>query len=78
MVQYVGYHGAADELVWRGDPEAERWAVAWLARGRLAALLTVGLPRDLQQGRRVIEAGAPVDAARLADPEVRVRDTLLT
>jgi 3-phenylpropionate/trans-cinnamate dioxygenase ferredoxin reductase component len=78
MVQYVGYHGDADELVWRGDPADERWAVAWLARGRLAALLTVGLPRDLQQGRRVIEAGGAVDAGRLADPGVRVRDTLLT
>jgi 3-phenylpropionate/trans-cinnamate dioxygenase ferredoxin reductase subunit len=76
MVQYVGYHGAADRLVWRGDPAAQKWAVAWLAGDRLVALLTVGLPRDLLQGRRVIEAGAPVDAARLADPAVPVRDTV--
>jgi 3-phenylpropionate/trans-cinnamate dioxygenase ferredoxin reductase component len=76
MVQYVGYHGAADRLVWRGDPAAQKWAVAWLAADRLVALLTVGLPRDLLQGRRVIESGAPVDAARLADPAVAVRDTV--
>ena len=55
---------------------ARKWAVAWLAGDRLVALLTVGLPRDLLQGRRVIEAGAPVDAARLADPAVPVRDTV--
>jgi 3-phenylpropionate/trans-cinnamate dioxygenase ferredoxin reductase subunit len=76
MVQYVGFHGAADQMVWRGDPAAEKWAVAWLAGGRLVALLTVGRPRDLLQGRRVIEAGAPVDAARLADPAVAVRDSV--
>ena len=76
MIQYVGYHGAADRLVWRGDPAAQKWAVAWLAADRLVALLTVSLPRDLLQGRRVIESGAPVDAARLADPAVAVRDTV--
>jgi 3-phenylpropionate/trans-cinnamate dioxygenase ferredoxin reductase subunit len=76
MVQYVGYHGAADRLVWRGDPADQKWAAAWLAGDRLVALLTVGLPRDLLQGRRVIEAGGPVDAARLADPAVPVRDTV--
>ena len=70
MVQYVGYHGAADRLVWRGDPAdaASGPRPGWVGHDRLVALLTVGLPRDLLQGRRVIEAGAPVDAARLADP----------
>jgi 3-phenylpropionate/trans-cinnamate dioxygenase ferredoxin reductase component len=77
MVQYVGFHGSADRLVWRGDPAAEKWAVAWLAGDRLVALLTVGRPRDLLQGRRVIEADTPVDAARLADPAVAVRDSVL-
>jgi len=78
MVQYVGYHGDADRMIWRGDPGDEPWAVAWLAGDRLVALLTVGIPRDLQQGRRVIEAGAPVDPVRLADPGVRIRDSVLT
>ncbi|MBO0775516.1 MAG: hypothetical protein J2P34_04320, partial [Actinobacteria bacterium] len=40
---------------------------------RLVALLTVGQPRDLLQGRRVIESQRPVDPARLADPGVPVR-----
>src|SRR5262249_1410855 len=74
MVQYVGYHGDADRMIWRGDPGDERWAVAWLAGDRLAALLTVGIPRDLQQGRRGNEGGGPVGPGPLADPAVRVRD----
>jgi NADPH-dependent 2,4-dienoyl-CoA reductase/sulfur reductase-like enzyme len=75
MVQYVGWHGGADQLIWRGDPGADRkWAACWLAGGCLTAMLTVSSPRDLLQARRLIEATARVDAARLADPAVAVRD----
>jgi len=93
MVQYVGHLGAGgrgaggqgtggdgygERLVWRGDPSGERWAAAWLAGERLVALLTVGLPRDLLQGRRLISAGLPVDPGRLADPQIPLRDSVLT
>jgi 3-phenylpropionate/trans-cinnamate dioxygenase ferredoxin reductase component len=77
MVQYVGWHGAADQLVWRGRPADARWAVCWLAAGRLVAALTVGLPRDLLQARRVIAAGVAVDRDALADPGVAIRDSPL-
>ncbi len=78
MVQYVGWHGGADRLIFRGDPGggARKWAACWLAGGRLAAMLTVGLPRDSGQARRLIEAGRPVDPVRLADPEIAVRDCM--
>ena len=75
MVQYVGWHGGADQVVWRGTPSAPKWAVCWLAGGRLVAALTVGLPRDLLQARRLIEAGSVVDPAALADPGVAIRDS---
>jgi len=74
MLQYAGYHGGADQLVWRGDPAGAAWSVGWLAAGKLVALLATGRPRDLVQSRRVIASGAPVDAARLADPAVPIRD----
>ena len=77
MVQYVGWHGDADRLVWRGEPAGARWAACWLAGDRLVAALTVGLPRDLLQARRLIEAGTAVDAGRLADPAIAVRDCAL-
>jgi hypothetical protein len=38
------------------------------------ALLAVDRPRDLVQGRRVIAAGAPVDAALLTDPAVPLKN----
>jgi len=76
MVQYQGYHGDAERLLWRGDPEAPTWAACWLTAGRLVAILTVNRPRDLQQGRRVIASADPVDAERLADPAIPVKDAV--
>jgi 3-phenylpropionate/trans-cinnamate dioxygenase ferredoxin reductase component len=76
MVQYAGHHAATDRLIWRGDPDAATWSACWLSGDmpRLMAVLAVNRPRDLLQGRRLIAAGAAVDAARLADPAVAVRD----
>ena len=87
MLQYAGHHSRGDRLVWRGDPADREWAACWLTASRpdspgaedgtgerMVALLTVGRPRDLLQGRRLIAAGAAVDPGRLADPGVPVRD----
>jgi 3-phenylpropionate/trans-cinnamate dioxygenase ferredoxin reductase component len=76
MLQYVGDHRTADRLVWRGGADDPRWAACWLARERLVAVLTVGLPRDLQQGRRLIDSGLVVDANRIGDPGVALRDSI--
>jgi 3-phenylpropionate/trans-cinnamate dioxygenase ferredoxin reductase component len=76
MLQYVGDHRTADRLIWRGGADDPRWAACWLARERLVAVLTVGLPRDLQQGRRLIDSGVVVDANRVGDPSVALRDTI--
>ncbi|MEV0980523.1 FAD-dependent oxidoreductase [Streptomyces sp. NPDC049915] len=68
FVQYAGHHTAADRTVWRGDTSGPAWTVCWLREGRLIALLAVGRPRDLAQGRRLIEAGTAMDPELLADP----------
>lgn len=75
MVQYVGWHGAAERLIWRGDPAGAKWAACWLSGDRLVAALTVGLPRDLLQSRRLIEAGSRVDPDKLGDPGIALRDS---
>jgi 3-phenylpropionate/trans-cinnamate dioxygenase ferredoxin reductase component len=74
MVQYVGHHGGAESLLWRGDPAEPTWSACWLAGGRLVAILTVDRPRDMLQGRRLIAAAHPVDVSRLTDPAVPVRE----
>ncbi|MFG2288940.1 NAD(P)/FAD-dependent oxidoreductase [Streptomyces sp. NPDC048595] len=73
FVQYAGHHGDADELVWRGDPAQAAWSVIWLRGGRLVALLAVGRPRDLAQGRKLIERGVTLDRDRAANAAVPLK-----
>lgn len=47
-----------------------------LAGERMVAVIAVGHPRDLLQGRRVIASGQPVDAAAVADPSIPLRDVV--
>jgi 3-phenylpropionate/trans-cinnamate dioxygenase ferredoxin reductase subunit len=73
FVQYAGHHADADELVYRGDPAGASWSVCWLRDGMLVSLLAVGRPRDLAQGRKLIERGAVIDATTAADPAVPLK-----
>ncbi|WP_461030446.1 oxidoreductase C-terminal domain-containing protein, partial [Streptomyces sparsus] len=73
FVQFAGYAAEGDEPVWRGDPQGASWAVCWLRDGVLRALLAVGRPRDLAQGRKLIESGAVLDRALAADPSVPLK-----
>ncbi|MFI8290914.1 NAD(P)/FAD-dependent oxidoreductase [Streptomyces sp. NPDC085614] len=73
FVQYAGHHAGAGDLVRRGDPAGAAWSVLWLRDGVLVALLAVGRPRDLAQGRKLIEAGARMDPDRAADPAVPLK-----
>ncbi|WP_248965222.1 NAD(P)/FAD-dependent oxidoreductase [Sphaerisporangium perillae] len=77
MLQYAGHHDGA-RLVLRGDPDADRkWAALWLTGDdRLAAILTVDRPRDLVQGRRIVEGGQRLDVDRAIDPSIPLRDCL--
>ncbi|MER5981859.1 FAD-dependent oxidoreductase [Streptomyces sp. NPDC001787] len=77
FVQYAGHHARADTLLWRGDPADPAWSVCWLRGGALIAVLAVGRPRDLAQGRKLIESGAPIDPVRAADPSVPLKSTAL-
>ncbi|MGR6921612.1 NAD(P)/FAD-dependent oxidoreductase [[Actinomadura] parvosata] len=77
MLQYAGHHPAGDRLIYRGEPE-DKWSAVWLtADDTLAAVLAVDRPRDLVQGRRIIDAGSRLDAERLVDPQVSLRDCVV-
>ncbi|EDY51375.1 oxidoreductase [Streptomyces clavuligerus] len=67
-VQYAGDHRDADTLLWRGSPADPTWSVLWLCDGALVALLTVDRPRDLAQGRRIIETGKRLNPEMAANP----------
>ncbi|MER6051335.1 FAD-dependent oxidoreductase [Streptomyces sp. NPDC001793] len=73
--------GAAWSVIWlRGGREpGEGPAEGGTGRpaGRLVALLAVGRPRDLAQGRRLIEKGALLDRERVADAAVPLKSAVL-
>lgn len=73
FVQYAGHHGAADELVVRGDPRGPSYSVLWLRGGVLVAVLAVGRPRDMAQARKLITRSAQMDTALAADPAVPLK-----
>ncbi|HKA69442.1 MAG TPA: FAD-dependent oxidoreductase [Actinomycetes bacterium] len=75
MVQYAGHWPAGSRVLWRGDPDsADGWTACWLSGDRLVAVLAVDRPRDLVQSRRVMTAALALDADKLADPEVAIKD----
>ncbi|GGS54636.1 oxidoreductase [Planobispora rosea] len=75
MVQYAGDHSGA-RLLMRGDPDdGGRWTACWITGDdTLAAVLSVDRPRDLLQGRRLIEGGQRIDVDRMTDPAIALRD----
>lgn len=77
FVQYAGHHAAAEALLWRGDPADPSWTVCWLRQGVLVAVLAVNRPRDLSQGRKLVESGARIDPALAADSSVPLKSAVL-
>jgi 3-phenylpropionate/trans-cinnamate dioxygenase ferredoxin reductase subunit len=78
-LQLVGLPGPQDRVVTRGDlagpPGDPGSAVCWLdASGRLTAVLAVDRPRDLAQGRKLVEARSVVDPDLVADVARPLRD----
>lgn len=74
MIQYVGHHGPDHELVVRGPGEDGKWSAGWFAGDTLVALITVARPRDLAQGRKLVQTGAAVDKAKFADIGTALKD----
>ncbi|MFF2849469.1 NAD(P)/FAD-dependent oxidoreductase [Streptomyces sp. NPDC058001] len=68
FVQYAGHHAGAETTLWRGSPSGAAWSVCWLRDDRLIAILAVGRPRDLAQGRKLITASTPLSIPLLTDP----------
>ncbi len=66
-LQTVGLSAGHDQAVLRGDPAARSFSLVYLREGRVIALDCVNATRDYAQGRKLVEAGATIAPARLAD-----------
>ncbi len=67
-LQTVGLSTGHDAAIVRGDPETRAFSVIYLKNGSVIALDCVNATRDYVQGRGLVERGAVVDPALLADP----------
>lgn len=72
-LQYAGFTGSVEEIVLRGESDTAPVTVFYLVGGQIQAVATVNQSRDLRPARQLIEAGARVDPAMLADPKTDLR-----
>ncbi|MBO6527548.1 FAD-dependent oxidoreductase [Erythrobacter sp.] len=67
-LQTIGWNAGYDRVVLRGEKSTGRFTLAYLKGGVVIALDCINQPADFVQGRKLIEARASVDPAKLADP----------
>lgn len=73
-LQIAGLRADGDQEIIRGDPATGSFSVCYLRNGRLVALDSVGRVRDFTQAKKPIKAGARPDPARLADPDIPLKE----
>lgn len=73
-LQTVGLSNGHDQMVVRGEVGASRFSVSYLRKGRFLAIDCVNMVKDYVQGRSLVESGATVDLAVLADATRPLKD----
>jgi 3-phenylpropionate/trans-cinnamate dioxygenase ferredoxin reductase subunit len=75
-LQIVGMPEAWSEVVIRGDTGALTFTAFYLQDGCVVGANAINSPRDIPIARQMIQRGAKIDAAALADPETSLRKLL--
>jgi 3-phenylpropionate/trans-cinnamate dioxygenase ferredoxin reductase subunit len=77
-VEYSGYvePDRYDQVVFRGNVDERKFIAFWLAGGRVLAGMNVNVWDVTEVIQALIRSGKPVEASRLADPQVPL-ETLL-
>jgi len=73
-LQIAGLSQGYDEVVLRGDPASGSFACFYRRDGILIAVDAINSPREYVQSKPLIAARARVDAEKLADADVMLRD----
>ena len=69
-VHMLGWIEPTQALVMRGDPAALKFTAYALEDGRVRGFCAFNAARDIRPSRKLVESGATVEAATLADPTV--------
>ena len=75
-MEYSGHATGSDRVVFRGEPATREFIAFWLREDRVVAGMNVNVWDVAEPIQRLIAAGRPVDARRLADPGVPLEDVV--
>jgi 3-phenylpropionate/trans-cinnamate dioxygenase ferredoxin reductase subunit len=75
-LQIAGLARPTDTLVARGDPASRKFSVFHLRDGKVAAVEAVNAGQDYMIGRKLIAEGRAVEAARIADLSIPVKNLI--
>ena len=75
-LQYAGFHTEWDDLVVRGSMEERNFVAFYRKDERVLAAVAVNRGKDLRRSMRLIKAQRPVDATKLQDPDIDLRELL--
>lgn len=73
-LQIAGLGRPSDQHVLRGDPAARKFAVFHLRDGKVAAVEAINAAPEYLVGRKMIAEGKPVDAAKLVDLSIPMKN----
>lgn len=73
-LQTAGLNLGFDSTVLRGDPATRSFSVIYLKAGRIVAVDAVSNTKDYVQGRKLVEAGAIIAPADLADTSRQLKE----
>lgn len=73
-LQIAGYPFDADKVVLRGDPATARFAIFHLKGDQVQSVEAINSPPEFMMGKQLILNRKPVDAARLADPSISMKE----
>ena len=73
-LQIAGLSDGYDDVVIRGNPAERSFSCLYLREGRLIAVDAINAPRDFVQSKQLIADGTILDADRLADSDVTLKE----
>lgn len=71
-LQMTGAPEGYDSLVWRGDRASGAFMAFYMKAGRIVAVNTVNMGREMKPAQRLLQSKKIFDPAQLADPNVRL------
>jgi len=77
-MEYTGYAPTWDKVVFRGDPGTRQFIAFWMSNGRVVAGMNANVWDVTGPIGELIRRRIPIDAARLADPQVPLEDLVGT